>query len=177
MERLLNKDTVFIWSQECQVSFEMLKAKMASASIVIFPDGNKEFHVDALSIVLGVVLAQPGEGYLDHPIDFGSQKLSFVEKKYTTIEREGLAMVYAIQKFRHYLLGDHFKIFLDHSSLKYLVNKPMLGANICHRLLLFQEFNFKIILKLSCLNACPYHLSRIELGEEPTNIKDRLPDA
>ena len=89
-----------------------------------------------------------------------------------TTEHEGLAMVYALQKFRHYLLGGHFKMFTDHSSLKYLVNKPVFKGKICHWLLLFQEFDFEIIVKLGHLNAGPDHLSRIEIGEEPTNIED-----
>ena len=50
------------------------------------------------------------------------------EKNYTTTKIEGLAMVYALQKFRHYLLGGHFKMFTDHSALKYLVNKPVLAG-------------------------------------------------
>jgi hypothetical protein len=54
------------------------------------------------------------------------------------MEREGLAMVYALQNLRHYILGKHFKIFIDHSALKYLVNKTMLGGEICQWLLLFQ---------------------------------------
>ena len=51
----------------------------------------------------------PGEGAIDHPISFASRKLSTAEIKYITTERSGLAMVYALQKFRHYLLGGHFK--------------------------------------------------------------------
>ena len=51
-----------------------------------------------------------------------------VEKNYTKIEIEGLAMVYVLQKIRHYQLGGHFKMFTDHSALKYLVNKPVLGG-------------------------------------------------
>ena len=86
-------------------------------------------------------------------------------------------MVYALQKFWHYLLGGHFKMFTDHSTLKYLVNKPRLGGNICRWLLLFQEFDFEIIVKSGRLNAGPDHLSRIETGEEPTNIEDGLPNA
>jgi hypothetical protein len=56
-------------------------------------------------------------------------------------------MVYALQKFHHYLLGGHFKMFNDHSTLKYLVNKPVLGGGgrICKWLLLFQEYDFEII--------------------------------
>ena len=93
-------------------------------------------HVDASSITLGIVLAQP-RGLLDHTIAFSSRKLSLAERNYTTTEREGLAMVYALQKFRHYLLDAHFKMFTDHSVLKYLVNKPVLGGRICRWLLLF----------------------------------------
>ena len=47
-----------------------------------------------------------------------------------TTDMEGLAMVYVLQKFRNYLLGGHFNMFIDHSSLKYLVNKPVLGGDI-----------------------------------------------
>ena len=65
-------------------------------------------HVEVLFVVLSIVLTQPGEGAIDHPIAFASKKLSTEEKNYTTTEREGLAMVYALQKFRHYLLGGHF---------------------------------------------------------------------
>ena len=95
-------------------------------------------HVDASSISLGVVLAQPGTGDIDHPLAFSSKKLSTVDINYTTTEREGLAMVYAMQKFLHYLLGGHFKMFIDHSALKYLVNKPLLGERMCRWLMLFQ---------------------------------------
>ena len=85
-------------------------------------------HVYASTITLGAILAQPGTWELDHPISFSSRKVSESEHNYNTIEREGLAMVYALQKFRHYLLGKHFKMFTDQSSLKYLVNKPVLGG-------------------------------------------------
>ena len=74
------------------------------------------------------MLTQPGDGTIDHPITFPSRKLSTTEKDYSTTKREGLAMIYALQKFIHYLLGGHFKMFTDHSALKYLVNKPVFGG-------------------------------------------------
>ena len=70
-----------------------------------------------------------------------------------------------ITKFCHYLLGGNLKMFSDHSALKYLVNKPVLGLNICRWLLLSQEFDFDIIVKLGRLNPRPDHISRIELGK------------
>jgi hypothetical protein len=114
---------------------------------------------------------------LDHPITFASIKLSESEQNYNTTEREGLAMVYALQKFRHYLLGKNFNMFIYHSTLKYLVNKPMLGGRICRWLLLFQEFDFELIVKLGNLNIGPDHLSRVMNGEEPTKLEDNFSDA
>jgi len=83
-------------------------------------------HVDTSSIALGAVLAQPEEGDINHPILFANRKFYEPEHNYNTTKREGLAMAYALHKFRHYLLGQHFKMFIDHSYLKYLVNKPVL---------------------------------------------------
>jgi hypothetical protein len=112
---------------------------MVTTPILVFPYWSKEFHVhvDAYSIALGDVLSQPGAGDIDHLLAFSSRKLSTTEINYTTTDREGLDMVYALQKFRRYLLGGHFKMFIDHSLLKCLVNKPVLGGRICRWLLLF----------------------------------------
>jgi hypothetical protein len=68
-------------------------------------------------------------------------------------------------------------MFIDHSVLKYLVNKPVLGGRICRWLMLFQEYDFEIIVKPVRTNKGPDHLSRLEHGEEPTNLEDTLPNA
>jgi hypothetical protein len=68
-------------------------------------------------------------------------------------------------------------MFTDHFALKYLVNKPVLGGRICRWLLLFQEYDFEIIVKPGRMNKGPDHLSRLEHGEEPTSLEDTLPDA
>jgi hypothetical protein len=69
--------------------------------ILVFPYWSKEFHLhmDASSITLGLILTKPREGDIDHPIAFAGRKLSESENNYNTIEREGLSMVYALQKF------------------------------------------------------------------------------
>jgi len=141
---------------------------MVTAPILVFPYWTKELHVhvDASFIAMGATLAQEGEGDIDHPMAFSSRKLSTAEKNYTTTEREGLAMVYALQKYRHYLLGEHFRMDTDHFSLKYLVNKPALGGIICHLLLLFQGYGFEVIVKPSKLNVGPDHLSRWNQGKK-----------
>jgi hypothetical protein len=66
-------------------------------------------------------------------------------------------------------------MFTDHSALKYLFNKPVLGGRICRWLLLFQEFDFEVIVNPGKLNAGLDHLSRVMNGEEPTNLEDKFP--
>jgi len=122
-------------------------------------------------------LAQEGEGDIDHPMAFSCRKLSTIEKNYTTTEREGLSMVYALQKYRHYLLGAYFRMYINHSSLKYLVNNPVLRGRIYRWLLLIQEYEFEVIIKPEKLNEGPDHLSKLELGEEGGNLDDNLLDA
>jgi len=68
-------------------------------------------------------------------------------------------------------------MFIDHSTLIYLVNKPMLGGRICRWILLFQEFDFEVVVKPGRLNAGPDHLSIITNGEEPSNLEDNFLDA
>lgn len=131
MENLLKKDVTFYWNEECQWSLDVLKEKMVTTPILIFPNWKKEFHVhiDASCHALGAILTQASEGE-DHPITFTRRNLSKAEKNYSMTKREGLVMVYALKKFRHHLLGKHFKMYKDHYTLKYLVNKPVLGGNM-----------------------------------------------
>jgi hypothetical protein len=107
MEDILKKYCQFHWTEECQQSFDTLKQKMVTVPILVLPDWSKEFHVhvDASSIALGALLLELGTRDIDHPLPFSSRKLSIYEINYTTTKREGLAMVYALQKFHHYLLG------------------------------------------------------------------------
>ena len=100
---------------------------MVTAAILVFLDWKKEFHVhvDASCIVLGAILTQAGKGELDYPIMIESRKLYKDKNNYSMTEHKDLALVYTIQKFKHYLLCGHFKMYTDHSALKYSVNKPV----------------------------------------------------
>ena len=66
-------------------------------------------------------------------------------------------------------------MYADHSTLKYLVKKQVLGGNICRWVILFLEFDFEIV-KPSRLNSRPDHLLRIEIADEPVNLDDSIPD-
>jgi hypothetical protein len=179
LEKFLKKFELFRWTPECDKAFDILKEKLSTASIMIFPNWEIEFHVkmDALGIALGSILAQPGEGNMDHPIYFASRKLSQVECNYTTTKMEGFVMIYALQKFRNYFLGSHFKFFIDHYALKYLVNKPVLEGRICRWLLMFQEFSFEVIVKPGRCNVGPNNLSKLESGKSDREVDDQLLNA
>ena len=86
---------------KCQEILDLLKNKMVTKPILVFPELNKEFHVhvDVLYIALKIVLMHPGKGSIDHLVAFASRKLSATGKNYSTTKREGLVMVYALQKF------------------------------------------------------------------------------
>ena len=86
-------------------------------------------------------------------------------------------MVFALQKYRHYFLDNHFVFYTDNQALKYLVYKPLQHQRIFHWLLLFQEFEFEFIVRPGKLNVRPDHLLRINMGEEPTGFEYELSDA
>ena len=73
--------------------------------------------------------------------------MNTTEKNYTTIEREGLGMIYAIKKFRHYLLANKFVFFVDHQALLYLVNKPCNTRQIVRWFLILLKFDFEVVVK------------------------------
>jgi hypothetical protein len=86
-------------------------------------------------------------------------------------------MVYAQYRFKHYLLGSHFTMYTYHSTIKLLLNKPVLGGRICRWILLFQEYDFEVVAKPKKLNAGLDHLSHILSREGARNLNDNLPDA
>src|SRR5271156_6467063 len=114
---------------------------------------------------------------MDFPVSYASRQLNSAEKNYTTIEREGLAMIYAVKKFRHYLLANKFIFFVDHQALLYLVNKPCATGRIIRWFVILLEFDFKVAVKKGIKHRRADHLSRITSGEAPTGVDDELPDA
>lgn len=140
MDELLRKEIEFRWSQDYQESFKILKTKLVEAPILKFLDRSRKFHVhvDASNVVVRLVLAQSYDDTIDHSNAYGSRKLNKAERNYSTTKREALSMIFALQKFRHYLLVNPFTFFTNHQALKYLVNKPVHQGKIYHCLLLFQ---------------------------------------
>jgi hypothetical protein len=95
--------------------------------------------LDASQLAIRAILAENPIGKIDQPIMYSSRLLNFVKRNYTKIERKVLAMVYALHKFRHYLLNNRFTFYVDHMALVYLVNKPQVSGRLARWLLLFLE--------------------------------------
>ena len=169
----------YSWTEECTRSFELLKECLTKAPILRSPDWNKEFHVhtDTSAFAIGAVLVQPGEGALDLPITFASRQLNSAEQNYSTTEREALAMVYSVKKFRHYLLASRFSFFVDHQALLYLVNKTHATGRISRWIVTLLEFDFKVVVRKGKDHVLADHFSRIPNGEEATGVDDETPDA
>nr|GEW14937.1 hypothetical protein [Tanacetum cinerariifolium] len=163
MTRLLEKDTPFFFSKECVEAFQTLKRKLIKAPILIALDWDLSFQLmcDASDFSIGVVQRQRQEKHF-RPIHYASKTMTEAESNYTTTEKEMLAVVYAFDKFRSYLIMNKSIVYMDHSALKYLFTKIYSKARLIRWVLLLQEFKFKVIDTKGAENLAADHLSRLE---------------
>nr|GEY51329.1 DNA-directed DNA polymerase [Tanacetum cinerariifolium] len=121
MTHILEKDTPFVFSKDCIDAFETLKKKLTEASILVVPDWNLPFELmcDASDFAIGAVRGQRKTKHFQ-PIHYASKTMSEAQIHYTTIEKEMLAVVYAFENFRPYLVSSKSIVYTDHSALKYL---------------------------------------------------------
>ncbi|GJS69147.1 reverse transcriptase domain-containing protein [Tanacetum coccineum] len=145
MTHLLEKNTPFIFSDECIQAFETLKKKLTEAPILIAPDWDLPFELmcDASDFAIGAVLGQRHEKHF-RPIHYASKTMNEAESHYTTTEKEMLAVVYAFEKFRSYLILNKSIVYTDHSALKYLLLvKKIPKARLLMWVLHLQEYTTK----------------------------------
>ncbi|GKG34649.1 reverse transcriptase domain-containing protein, partial [Tanacetum coccineum] len=124
MTRLLEKETPFVFSKDCIDAFETLKKKPTEAPILVVPDWNLPFELmcDASDFAIGAVLGQRKTKHFQ-PIHYASKTMIEAQIHYTMTEKEILAVVYAFEKFRPYLVLSKSTVYTDHSALKYFMNK------------------------------------------------------
>ncbi|CAL9021123.1 unnamed protein product, partial [Prunus brigantina] len=121
---LLAKDSVFNFDKDCLDAFNTLKLELTSTPIIKAPDWSLPFELmcDASNYALGAVLGQR-VNKLPHVIYYASRTLNDAQLNYSTTEKELLAVIFALEKFRSYLVGSKVIVYSDHAALRYLLTK------------------------------------------------------
>ena len=176
---LLAKDVPFTWSQACDTAFTKLKNMLVSPPIMRSPNWDLPFEImcDASDYTIGAVLGQR-EDKKAFVIYYASKTLDSAQANYTTTEKEFLAVVFALEKFRSYIVGSPVTIFTDHAALKYLLSKQDMKPRLTRWILLCQEFNLTIKDKKGVENVVADHLSRLvpDSNSHGIPIGDSFPD-
>ncbi|GKB50981.1 reverse transcriptase domain-containing protein [Tanacetum coccineum] len=166
-------ETPFIFSTECREAFETLKKKLTEAPILVAPDWDLPFEImcDASDFAVGAVLGQRKTKHFQ-PIHYASKTMTEAQTHYTTTEKELLAVVYAFEKFRPYLVLSKTIVYTDHSALKYLLAKQDSKPRLLCWILLLQEFDVEIRDKKGAENLAADHLSRLENPQSDPEKKE-----
>ncbi|CAM8952283.1 unnamed protein product [Rhodiola kirilowii] len=164
LTHLLCNDVEFKFDEGCLEAFNKLKENLVSAPIVQPPNWDLPFELmcDASDYAIGAVLGQRVEKKL-HVIYYVSKVLDGAQRNYTTTEKELLAVVYAFEKFRPYLVATRTIVYTDHAAIKYLMAKKDAKPRLIRWVLLLQEFDIEIRDKKGVENVVADHLSRVEL--------------
>lgn len=154
----LTKKDSFVWSAEAQVAFEELKKALCEAPVLALPAFDKQFIVvtDACGSGICAVLIQEG-----HPLAYISRHLKDKQLHLSIYEKELLAVAFAVQKWRHYLLNAHFIIRTDQRSFKYLLEQRLNTSIQQQWLPKLLEFDYEIQYRQGKDNLAADALSRV----------------
>jgi hypothetical protein len=176
---LLTKENVFEWTEQCEKAFVKLKNLLTSAPVIQPPDWSLPFEImcDASDYAVGAVLGQRKDKK-PYMIYYASKTLNTAQMNYTTTEKELLAVVFACDKFRSYLIGSPIVVFSDHAALKYLLSKKDFKVRLVRWIFLLQEFDITIKDKKDIENVIADHVSRLTIDSTSNiiQINDYFPD-
>ena len=133
---------------KCEKAFQGLKAILENAPVLAAPNFDKPFKlaVDASDVAAGAVLLQQGNDGVDHPIGYFSKKFNKNQKNYSTVEKECLALILAIQNFEVYIssIGKPIIVYSDHNPLTFINKMKGKNQRLLRWSLYLQEYNLEI---------------------------------
>ena len=168
LNRLLQKDYAWAWTDDVQHAFEQLKLKLIEAPVLRRPNFKLPFelHTDWSCNGLGAVLAQRDPDKKEYVIAYASRSNNRTERNYSSYQGECLAAVWAVQTFRVYLYGRHFTLVTDHEPLKWLMTNTRLTGMHARWAIILQEYDFETVHRSGLKNLDADGLSRNPLPSD-----------
>uniref|UniRef100_A0A9J7WVK0 ribonuclease H n=1 Tax=Cyprinus carpio carpio TaxID=630221 RepID=A0A9J7WVK0_CYPCA len=150
------------WNPETESAFHRVKAALTSEPVLRAPDFNRPFLVqtDASDTGLGAVLSQVIDSE-EHPVIYISRKLTSAERRYAAVEKEALAIKWAVLELHYYLLGRQFTLITDHAPLQWMARAKDTNARVTRWFFALQDFHFTVQHRAGTANANADGLSRI----------------
>ncbi|XP_061883310.1 uncharacterized protein K02A2.6-like isoform X1 [Entelurus aequoreus] len=172
--KLLHNDTKWQWCEEQEAAFKEVKELLHSATLLVHYDPDKQITLscDASPYGVGAVLSHVMEDGSEKPVGFASRTLTKAEQGYSQLDKEGLAIVFAVKRFHQYLYGRAFKIYTDHKPLMSLFSEtkcipPLASARIQRWALTLSAYQYAIEYRAGKDNANADALSRLPLPDTP----------
>ena len=179
---LLRKNTKFQWDKKCETAFQTLKKKLINAPILAHykPECETEIYTDSSGIGMACILGQiQDEKHV--VLSYNSKLFSPAEHRYSTVEQEALAIVYAVKKYRNFIHGKHFTVITDNCALCYLMRMKNTNMRIVRWALMLQCFDFTVKhrggkrhLNVDCLSRYPINDDVGALDEFPLYLNETI---
>ncbi len=162
---LLSTNRRFLWTSDCQLAFEAAKDLLCHAPVLSAPNFKLPFslQVDASAVGAGAVLLQQDGYHIKHPVSYFSKKFSKAQQNYSVIEKEALALLFALQHFDVYLgsNSDPIIVYTEHNPLVFLSRMSGSNQRLLRWSLAVQGYNLDTRRKKGTENVMANALSRV----------------